>query len=104
MAKSPVQLTVVHPGGVATNIARNSRTGTGVTDNARRSQSIERFEQVAKTTPQAAALRIIDGIEKNKPRVLIGSDARMMDILQRLRPSTYWRVLGRRIEKMAQRK
>jgi short-subunit dehydrogenase len=104
VAKSPVQLTVVHPGGVATNIARNSRTGIGVTDNARRSQSIERFEQVAKTTPQAAALRIIDGIEKNKPRVLIGGDARMMDILQRLRPSTYWRVLGRRIEKMAQRK
>ncbi len=104
MAKSPVQLTVVHPGGVATNIARNSRTGTGVTDNARRSQSIERFEQVAKTTPQAAALRIIDGIERNKPRVLIGSDARMMDILQRLRPATYWRVLSRRIEKMAQAK
>jgi len=101
MAKSPVQLTVVHPGGVATNIARNSRTGTGVTDNARRSQTIERFEQVAKTTPQQAALRIIDGIENNKPRVLIGSDARMMDILQRLRPATYWRVLARRIEKMA---
>jgi short-subunit dehydrogenase len=101
MAKSPVQLTVVHPGGVATNIARNSRTGTGVTDNARRSQTIERFEQVAKTTPQQAALRIIDGIESNQPRVLIGSDARMMDILQRLRPATYWRVLARRIEKMA---
>jgi short-subunit dehydrogenase len=102
IAKSPVQVTVVHPGGIATNIARNSRTGTGVTDNARRSQSIERFDQVARTTPRAAALRIIAGIENNKPRVLIGNDARMMDILQRLRPATYWRVLARRIEKMAQ--
>ena len=36
MANSPVRLSVVHPGGVATNIARNSRTGAGVTDNARR--------------------------------------------------------------------
>ncbi len=36
MANSPVKLSVVHPGGVLTNIVRNSRTGTGITDNARR--------------------------------------------------------------------
>jgi short-subunit dehydrogenase len=101
---SPVKLSVVHPGGVATNIARNSRTGTGVTDNARRSQSIERFEQAAKTTPKAAALRIIKGIENNEPRILIGNDARFMDILQRLRPGTYWAPLQRRLEKMAKGK
>ncbi len=100
MANSPVRLSVVHPGGVATNIARNSRTGAGVTDNARRAQSIDRFEAVAKTTPAAAALRIIEGIEKNQPRILIGNDARFMDLLQRFRPATYWKVLQRRIEKM----
>jgi short-subunit dehydrogenase len=101
MASSPVQLTVVHPGGIATNIVRNSRMGSAITDNARRVQSIERFDQIARTTPRDAALRIIDGIERNRPRVLIGSDARMMDILQRFRPGTYWRMLARRIEKMA---
>jgi short-subunit dehydrogenase len=101
-ANSPVRLSVVHPGGVATNIARNSRTGTGMTDNARRAQSIERFDAVAKTTPAAAALRIIAGIEKNQPRILIGHDARMMDLLQRFRPGTYWSVLARRIEKAMQ--
>jgi short-subunit dehydrogenase len=99
LAKSPVKLSVVHPGGVATNIARNSRTGVGMTDNARRAQSIERFDSFARTTPAAAALRIIQGIEKNQPRILIGSDARFMDLLQRFRPATYWSVLGRRIEK-----
>ena len=99
MANSPVRLSVVHPGGVATNIARNSRTGVGMTDNARRAQSIERFDSVAKTTPAAAALRIIKGIEKNQPRILIGNDARFMDLLQRFRPATYWAVLARRIEK-----
>lgn len=104
VAKSPVKLSVVHPGGVATAIARNSRTGTGVTDNARRSQSIERFENAAKTTPKAAALRIIRGIEGNEPRILIGNDARFMDILQRFRPGTYWAPLQRRLEKMAQGK
>ena len=101
MASSPVRLSVVHPGGVATNIVRNSRTGTGVTDNARRAQSIDRFDAVAKTTPPVAARRIIEGIEKNAPRILIGNDARFMDLLQRFRPATYWAVLAKRIEKMA---
>ncbi|WP_291866544.1 SDR family oxidoreductase [Bradyrhizobium sp.] len=101
MAGSRVRLSVVHPGGVATNIARNSRAGTGMTDNARRAQSIERFDAAAKTTPAAAALRIIEGIEKDAPRILIGNDARYMDLLQRFRPSTYWAVLARKIEKMA---
>src|SRR5947209_7537242 len=62
-AGSPVRLSVVHPGGVATNIVRNARSGVGVTDNARRAQAIERFDRLAKTTPEAAALRIIAGIE-----------------------------------------
>jgi short-subunit dehydrogenase len=100
-AQSPVRLSVVHPGGVATNIVRNARSGAGVTDNARRAQAIERFDALAKTTPQAAALRIIVGIEKNQPRILIGNDARFMDLLQRLRPATYWAPIARRIEKMA---
>jgi short-subunit dehydrogenase len=99
MANSPVRLSVVHPGGVATSIVRNSRTGTGITDNARRAQSIDRFDAVAKTTPAAAAQRIILGIEKNQPRILIGNDAKFMDLLQRFRPATYWAVLAKRIEK-----
>src|ERR1700720_568696 len=76
-AASPVHLSVVHPGGVSTNIVRNSRTGVGVTDNERRAGAIERFDTIAKTTPAAAAQRIIKGIENNEPRILIGNDARM---------------------------
>ena len=104
MANSPVKLSVVHPGGVLTNIVRNSRTGSGITDNARRAESIDRFDAMAKTTPPVAAQRIITGIEKNQPRILIGNDARFMDLLQRFRPATYWAVLAKRIEKMAERR
>jgi short-subunit dehydrogenase len=100
-AKSPVRLSVVHPGGVTTSIARNSRTGVGMTDNARRVELIERFETVARTTPAAAAIRILKGIEKNQPRILIGNDARGADLLQRLRPSSYWAPLARKIERVA---
>ena len=104
MAKSPVRLSVVHPGGVATNIARNSRVGSLMTDNGRRVEAIERFNKVARTTPLQAAQRIIAGIERNEPRILIGSDARLMDLLQRFRPATYWAVMAKRIEKMTKAK
>src|SRR3984957_12737767 len=90
MANSPIKLSVVHPGGVATNIARNARTGSLMTDNARRAEAIDRFDKVATKSPGAAAARIIQGIERNEPRILIGSDARFMDLLQRFRPTAYW--------------
>ena len=94
-AGSPIRLSVVHPGGVATNIARNSRAGSGVTDNARRAEAIERFDAVARTTPAAAAQRIITGIEANQPRILIGGDAKLLDLVQRFRPATYWKWLAK---------
>jgi short-subunit dehydrogenase len=102
-AKSPVRLSVVHPGGIKTNIVRNSRAGSGVTNNERRAQAIERFDVIAQTSAKDAGLRIIKGIEKNEPRILIGSDARFMDILQRFRPATYWNAMAKRIEKSSKR-
>src|SRR5215468_10273511 len=45
LANSPVKVSVVHPGGIKTNIVRNMRTGVAVTDNARRAEMIEYFDQ-----------------------------------------------------------
>jgi hypothetical protein len=64
-------------------------------------QAIERFERAAKTSPRDAALRIIAGIARNEPRILIGSDARLLDLLQRFMPGTYWKVIAKRLEKAA---
>jgi short-subunit dehydrogenase len=100
MANSPVRLSVVHPGGVATNIARNSPSGRG-TDNACRAETIDRFEAMARTAPAKAARIIIEGIENNKLRILVGKDARFIDLLQRFRPVNYWAVLAKRLAKMA---
>src|SRR5258708_40028149 len=99
MANSPVRLSVVHPGGVATNIARNSPSGRG-TDNACRAETIDRFDAMAKTAPAKAARIIIEGIESNKLRILIGKDARFIDLLQRFRPVNYWAMLSKRLSKM----
>ena len=92
-SKSPVRLTVVHPGGIATNIARRAPAGTGLRNPMSAEEVGQQFAKVARTTPQAAAVRIIRGIERNEPRVLIGADAKFMEILQRLRPVAYWSLL-----------
>jgi short-subunit dehydrogenase len=92
-AASPVRLSVVYPGGVATNIARNARAGSDAIGNARRVEALERFDNAARTSAGAAALCIVAGIERNRPRILIGSDAKFVDILQRFLPGTYWKAL-----------
>ena len=95
MNNSTVRISVVHPGGVKTSIARNSRAGAHLRDSSSQSQTAERFDQLARTTASAAARRIIRGIERNEPRILIGGDARLMDLIQRLRPGGYWTMLAR---------
>jgi short-subunit dehydrogenase len=100
MNKSTVRLSVVHPGGVKTNIARKARTGTQLRESVSPSEVGDRFERLARTTPAAAAQRIIRGIERNEPRILIGRDAQYLDILQRLKPATYWGLLSRIFDRM----
>lgn len=84
----------VHPGGIKTNIAANARfykDHDGVTDHA---QTAADFEQIAKTTPAEAAETIIRGIRNNNPRVLIGSDAWLLDRIQRWMPTNYMNAVA----------
>jgi short-subunit dehydrogenase len=99
-SNSTVRLSVVHPGGVKTNIARKARTGTQLRESVSMSDVGNRFEQLARTTPAAAAQRIIRGVERNEPRILIGGDAKILDIIQRLKPATYWGLLSRIFDRM----
>jgi NAD(P)-dependent dehydrogenase (short-subunit alcohol dehydrogenase family) len=93
-----VRVSCVHPGGIRTPIARHSRLGAGAST-AKGEQNIARFERLAQTSPETAAARIIRGVERGEPRILIGRDAYQIDILQRLRPATYWKTLSRTMEK-----
>lgn len=100
MNKSTVRLSVVHPGGVKTNIARRARSGANLRESVSMSQLGDRFDRLARTTAESAAQRIIRGVEHNEPRILIGSDAKYLDILQRLRPASYWPLLARFFDRM----
>lgn len=90
-------VTSVHPGGVKTPIAKHARPGARAAANLYE-DSVLRFERVAITTAEDAAARILKGVEKYEPRVLIGSDCKQVDILQRLRPAGYWKQLAKKIE------
>jgi short-subunit dehydrogenase len=100
---SPVRLSVVHPGGIRTGIARSARVGANMKDNQRRAQSVDRFDKLAPTSAEAAARRIVEGIERNEPRILIGSDARRAELVQRIFPETYWPRIERAMQKTVAR-
>jgi NAD(P)-dependent dehydrogenase (short-subunit alcohol dehydrogenase family) len=94
---SSIVVSCVHPGGIRTPIARHSRLGAG-TSAAKRDANIARFERLARTSPEMAAERILRGVERRSPRILIGTDAYQIDIIQRLRPANYWKTISRQIE------
>ena len=94
LSETQVAVTVVHPGGVKTNIARNSRVGAG-TPAEWKQQGAKFFDKVAKTSPEVAAEIIVDGIKSRNTRILIGTDARLISLFVRLFPRTYLRIIER---------
>ena len=86
--KQPVQVSCVHPGFIATNIANNTRLGK----NEDAESNITSFNQVARTSPEKAAKVIISGIQNNKARILIGPDSYAADSLQRLFGAQYQKI------------
>lgn len=90
-----VNVTSVHPGGIRTNIVRNSRTYKGP-DGLEIDQAMmeKLFDKITPTSPDKAAKTIIKGIKKNKRRVLIGADAKVIAIMQWLLPTRYEDILG----------
>lgn len=97
LAPTNVCVSCVHPGGIRTPIALHARLGAS-TPAARREQGLARFEKLARTPPETAAAVILRGVERREPRILIGMDARQIDILQRLRPATYWKSLAGKLK------
>jgi NADP-dependent 3-hydroxy acid dehydrogenase YdfG len=98
VAGHPVGVTVVHPGGIKTAIARNARYSAkedGV-------ESAEFFDKkLARMTPERAAEIILKGVENDKARVLVGIDAHAVHHLAKLLGSRYQDVVAGRARKLA---
>jgi NADP-dependent 3-hydroxy acid dehydrogenase YdfG len=95
---STVHVSVVHPGGVATRIARNARVPAGAPPDEveRRRRTMEKLLRMA---PEQAADIIVRGIERRRARILVGSDAKAAALLERLAPVGYWNLLKKAIKR-----
>ena len=101
LAGHPVKVTCVHPGGIKTAIARKATTAEGL-DQA---ELAEWFDtKMARTSAERAAEIILDGVAKGKPKVLVGTDAKIIDVVIRASGAGYQRMLtalaGRFMPKM----
>ena len=95
---SGIAVTCVHPAGIRTNIANSGRAGAA-TDPQGQAEAKELFNRVAVITPEEAARTIVQGIARNKDRVLIGADAYRMDRMARLFPTRAARMFASWLEK-----
>lgn len=92
LAETNIAVSCVHPGGVITNIAKSSRVGEG-TDASVKEKSTALHAKASRTTAHAAAETIVRGIKRRSKRILVGTDARIIDALQRTAPVGYFSVM-----------
>ncbi|HET9858742.1 MAG TPA: SDR family NAD(P)-dependent oxidoreductase [Nocardioidaceae bacterium] len=92
VAGHPVQVSCVHPGGIRTAIARNART-TASHDQATVARLFD--TKLARTSAETAAQVIVDGILANKPRIVVGADAKALDALVRLVGPRYQGIVAK---------
>lgn len=90
LAGSPIVVSSVHPGGIKTSISRNARHYTHEGQGVPKEKLVKEFEErLARLTPDQAAQIIIQGMQRKKRRILVGSDARLIQFIQRLFPVKY---------------
>ncbi|MGV9945317.1 SDR family NAD(P)-dependent oxidoreductase [Rhodococcus sp. DMU1] len=91
IARHPVKVTCVHPGGIKTAIARNAAVPAG-DDQESFAQFFDR--KLARTSPEDAARTIVEGVRRGRARVLIGADAKFLDAWVRVVGPSYQRVVA----------
>jgi hypothetical protein len=96
-----LQIHCVHPGHIGTNIAATARmSDEDFKDNEARSsiftknapktqQEMGELFKEGGMHPSKAAKIILNGVKKNKSRIFIGLDAKLLDLSQRLFPKNY---------------
>lgn len=92
LERTSVGVTAVCPGGIATAIAKNARYSPSLAPTAIAEQ-LERARRLLKMPPEKAAQIIVSGVERRKPRIIVGTDAKIGVLLERLMPTGYWKFM-----------
>ncbi len=94
LAGSRIGVTVVHPGGVRTGIASNARLPASASpEDVAREQA--RYARLLSLPPEDAADTIVHAVEHRRRRVLVGSDAKLVSVIERLFPVAYPAIIAR---------
>jgi len=95
LAETRVGVVTVHPGGINTSIAASARAPANIN-----AEEIARQKRVSEKLlvmpPDQAAQIILNGVERGKRRILVGRDAKLAAMIERLTPDRYWSIIGRR--------
>ncbi|AGZ38900.1 SDR family NAD(P)-dependent oxidoreductase [Actinoplanes friuliensis] len=94
-----VGVTVVHPGGIRTNIATSARLTGADEDGTQAAQAAEFTRKALTMPPEEAARQIIAAVQSRKPRLVITRAAKLADVLVRVAPARYWNVIQRQLAK-----
>lgn len=89
VARHPVKVTCVHPGGIKTAVARNATYAEGIDSKSAASMF---DKKLAIHTAEMAAQTITEGVRKGHGRVLIGWEAKLLDLFVRVTASGYQRI------------
>jgi len=90
-----VRAVLVHPGGINTNISKNSISATHETAHERKLS--EAFLGQMTTSPEDCAREIVAGLQRGDKRLLVGSGARAIHRLSRLFPNRYGELMRRKL-------
>lgn len=90
-----VNVTVIYPGAVNTNISSNSGVTSEAVEKAQKSGNASKLAMDA----DKAAAAMIEAIEKNRYRVLVGNDAKVLDLLYRISPAPAVRFIVKQMKK-----
>jgi NAD(P)-dependent dehydrogenase (short-subunit alcohol dehydrogenase family) len=88
LARTPIGVTTVHPGGVATSIAKNARAAKDIPAEVLARQ-MKGWERMLRLPPESAAETIVRAVERRRARVLVGNDAKLAALAERLFPTSY---------------
>ena len=93
LAGTNITVSTIHPGGIKTNIANFGRLGTNA-NQAEKSATTAAFNnEMTRSTPEQAAETIVRGMKSRSPRILIGTDARLISLIYRIFPQNYLKII-----------
>jgi short-subunit dehydrogenase len=95
MQNAGVSATCIHPGGIRTNIAKAARMNNSVQSLGMDPvKSQDAFDKLLRTPADDAAQQILEAVRKNRRRLLIGADAKVVDVIQRILPQGYQKIFA----------